>query len=130
MSSPLLLFAFLCISPFFVSDGSVCQRVDVRIWDGDSFTVDFDRTSKNIRIENIDAPEMKGRCGFENRLARRSKRRLGALLSGAKLELYGDRMDRYGRFLVRVLVDDLDVGEVLIDEGLARKWVGFRKPWC
>jgi len=40
------------------------------------------------------------------------------------------RKDKYGRTLARVSVDDVDLGEALIKEGLARKWEGKRGPWC
>lgn len=42
----------------------------------------------------------------------------------------GRMKDRYGRTLGRVLVDGVDVGELLISEGLARRWDGRRHPWC
>lgn len=36
--------------------------------------------------------------------------------------------DKYGRTLARVLVDGRDIGEILIEEGLARPSKGKREP--
>lgn len=99
--------------------------------DGDTIIID----REHIRIANIDAPEIHhSKCDAEFRLGNAAKARMQALISGGKVEIVrgdnGRMKDRYGRSLGRVLVDGKDVGEILIAEGLARRWDGKRHPWC
>lgn len=46
------------------------------------------------------------------------------------LESGGRDSDRYGRKLRIVTRGGESVGDVLIGEGLARRWEGARRPWC
>jgi endonuclease YncB( thermonuclease family) len=38
--------------------------------------------------------------------------------------------DRYGRRLAVVERGGASIGQMLVDEGLARRWEGRRRPWC
>jgi endonuclease YncB( thermonuclease family) len=39
--------------------------------------------------------------------------------------------DRYGRYLVRLDVDGVDIAETLLAEGFARRYAGGRRAnWC
>ena len=38
--------------------------------------------------------------------------------------------DQYGRKLRMVTRDGRSIGEVLVGEGLARRWEGSRRSWC
>lgn len=40
------------------------------------------------------------------------------------------RHDRYGQVVARVPVDGRDLGETVMDEGLAQAWRGRRGQWC
>lgn len=101
--------------------------------DGDTFDIGVER----VRIANIDAPETKSaKCDAERRLGEVAKRRLQELLSSPGFEIErgdpksGRAKDRYGRTLATAYVDGVDVGSILIEEGLARPWRGKREPWC
>ena len=86
-----------------------------------------------IRVADIDAPETHpARCAYEAELGDRATRRLRQLLNGGAVSLAPiDRdEDRYNRQLRIVLVDGQSVGERLVDEGLARRYAGGRRPWC
>jgi endonuclease YncB( thermonuclease family) len=89
-----------------------------------------------IRVENIDAPETGGRarCAAERRLGNLAKRRAHELLDVSEVDVVfvpGKRLkDRYGRSLGRIVVTGRDLGEILVAEGLARRWNGKRRPWC
>lgn len=112
-------------------EGFSCQTARLRVWDGDTFIVDRSGLEpEKIRIQNIDAPEIEGRCTFEADLAQRSKNRLGALLASGKVAVHPTKLDRYGRRLATVTGAAGDVGEALISEHLARRWDGARHPWC
>ena len=97
--------------------------------DGDTIWLGGDK----IRVADIDAPETHdARCAREQALGDRATRRLAQLLGAGAVSLRRvDRdRDRYGRKLRIVLVDGRSVGEALVDEGLARRYAGRRRPWC
>ena len=39
-----------------------CEPTEVRVWDGDSIRLSTTRQAEAVRIFNIDAPEIDGRC--------------------------------------------------------------------
>jgi endonuclease YncB( thermonuclease family) len=89
------------------------------IIDGDTFALGSER----VRILNIDAPETRGaRCERELVLGLKAKERLAGLLRAGSVDIVRDGEDRYSRTLARVSVGGLDVGSVLVGEGLALPW--------
>jgi micrococcal nuclease len=97
--------------------------------DGDTFWM----AGEKIRIADIDTPETHpSRCALEATLGDRATLRLQALLNGGPVTLVtADRdTDRYGRKLRTVERDGVSLGDILVDEGLARRWTGRRQPWC
>lgn len=96
--------------------------------DGDTLRCGEER----VRLSAIDAPEMRGRCAREARLARRARDRLDELVSGGVV-LRREGRDRYGRTLASATDRrGRDVAEVLMEEGLARPYVRGRgrQSWC
>ncbi len=98
--------------------------------DGDTIWLDGEK----IRMADIDAPETEqAKCASERALGNQATRRLMALLNSGtvSIESAGDRdTDQYGRSLRIVMVDGRSAGDVLVSEGLARRWTGNRRPWC
>ncbi|WP_292113666.1 thermonuclease family protein [Mesorhizobium sp.] len=101
--------------------------------DGDTVIID----RHHIRIANIDAPEIhQYKCETELRLGLLAKRRMAELLEEGPIVVHqgdptsGRRIDRYGRMLATIEIGGEDVGEILIAEGLARRWTGRRRTWC
>lgn len=104
---------------------------------GDSCVIDGDTIRYNgsrIRIEDIDAPEThEPRCASELALGQRATRRLLDLINAGPFEIVytgGRNLDRYGRELRRLVRGGKSLGEILVEEGLARRWDGARHPWC
>ena len=102
-----------------------------RAIDGDTIVID----GETIRVANIDTPEIRhAQCDAELRLGQVAKRRVAELIGAGTITIIrgdnGRMTDKYGRSLGRVLVDGRDVGEMLVAEGLARRWDGRRHPWC
>ncbi|WP_332310943.1 thermonuclease family protein [Novosphingopyxis sp. YJ-S2-01] len=93
--------------------------------DGDTAWVNGEK----IRLANIDAPEIRGKCSSERALAIAARNRLATLLRPG-FQIHRTGTDRYGRTLARITVDGVDVGRVLVVEGLAREWTSRREPWC
>lgn len=107
--------------------------------DGDTFGAhvlvsDDINVDVRVRIANIDAPEIHGRCEFETMLAHRARDRLAELLPiGEFVDLTDIRDDKYlGRIDARVIhAKHGDVGRVMMTENLARKYDGgHRDGWC
>ena len=107
-----------------------CEPAEIRVWDGDSIRLGAGHQTEAVRIFNIDAPEIEGQCAYETDLALQSKIRLAELLKGQRIEILHQGTDRYGRTLAAIRVEGRDVGDILVDEGLARTWAGRREPWC
>lgn len=89
---------------------------------------------ERIRLADINAPEKHDpRCAREAALAERATHRLLALLNAGPVRIAtaGDRdRDRYGRKLRVLERDGRSLGDMLIAEGLARRWSGGRRSWC
>ncbi len=113
---------------FTVCSGAV--RVNCVV-DGDTFWY----AGRKIRIADINTPEVsEPACASEAKLGRRATYRLLALLNEGpfSLEPGGDGRDRdkYGRLLRNVERGGSSLGHVLVSEGLAERWKGYRGEWC
>ena len=88
----------------------------------------------SIRLVGFGTPEtFYADCANEKARGDAATARLRQLISAAgTLQLFiQDERDRYGRGLGSLLVDGQDVGDVLISEGLARRYSGGRRRgWC
>lgn len=100
---------------------------DLRATDGDSVR----DGARRLRLANIDAPELRGRCPAETELAHRARDYLARRLGEGPIIIHPlGRRDRYGRELVTVRVGGSDVGDEMVARGLARRWEGKRRGWC
>ena len=112
----------------FTFCGGLSQRYCVV--DGD--TIRFAGTK--IRVEDIDTPEIHDyKCEQELKRGLRAKSRLLELVNEGPFKIVsngGDDVDQYGRKLRRLMRNGLSLGELLIDEGLARRYAGGRRSWC
>ncbi len=104
---------------------------------GENCVVDGDTiwlAGEKIRLADIDAPETHpARCPKEAELGKAATLRLQALLNtgGVTLRTLRRDRDRYGRMLRIVEVRGVSAGEILVREGLARRYSGGRRqPWC
>ncbi|TBF89122.1 thermonuclease family protein [Rhizobium leguminosarum] len=118
------------VSAIVCFSAAACAPQNVIVIDGDTIVVQ----GEHIRLEGINAPELKGKCREEKVRALRARSRLAQLLTDAKIDIERDGFDRYRRTLALVAVEGEAVGDVLMREGLARKWVqqygGQAEPWC
>lgn len=117
--------------PALLCEQASCSPVTLLVWDGDSFILRDERGGREkIRIENIDAPEIDGRCAAERAAAVKARNELARLLKGGRIKVVRSKLDRYGRQLARVVSDDGDVGDHLVEQDLARRWDSWRASWC
>jgi micrococcal nuclease len=88
-----------------------------------------------IRIEGIDAPELRGRNECERALAKRSREHLAHLIAGKTLQIDRVRPDKYGRMLGRVFAEEAGILWIaaadMLDAHMARPYYGSaRREWC
>lgn len=87
-----------------------------------------------VRIADIDAPEVfSHQCDAERALGEAAARRLLELVNAGPFEMRPwDHRDEdvYGRKLRVLMRDGVSLGQVLVEEGLAREWDGARRGWC
>ncbi len=94
--------------------------------DGDTFWLNGEK----IRLNSIDAPEVKGKCSHETRLAAKATQRLAQILSHQAFTIERSGVDRFGRTLASVAGSAGEAGHILVREGLARPWKGHKEVWC
>lgn len=118
--------------------GSVDVSEITSVYDADTFRANIagwppvvgERMS--VRVNGVDAPEMRGKCPEEKAGARRAKAHTVAALRGAqRIELRNIRRGKYFRLLADVYIDGESLAASLISAGHARPYGGgTRRGWC
>lgn len=98
--------------------------------DGDTVRLAGER----IRLTGFDAPETyRAECVAERAQGEAATARLRELIGQASHATltYLPRQDQYGRDLARLSLDGHNVADIMVREGLARRYGGGqRRPWC
>jgi len=102
------------------------------VYDGDTVAIACGQDVQTARLVGFDTPEARDPgCTAEATHAAKATARLRALSRSGDVTFSGSDFDRYGRLLVTMRIDGVDVGETLIDEGLAVSYTGgTRINWC
>lgn len=111
--------------------GQKRSTTETCVVDGDTLWLD----GVKIRLEGFDTPEPQTAiCGgrAEVELAHRASDRLVELLNGNVWEIQYHGLDstREKRRLATISIAGRDVGDILIEEGLARSWPDGKEWWC
>ena len=86
-----------------------------------------------IRITGIDTPEThQPKCAAEAKLGAAATRRMLQLVNAGPftLQSINHDEDRYGRKLRILTRGGKSLGDILVEEGLARFYKGGRRSWC
>jgi micrococcal nuclease len=101
----------------------------LKVVDGDTIDAMIDLgfsvwVKKRIRLYGIDAPETRTRNLEEKARGFQTKERLVELLekSDNKFVLVSHGVGKYGRCLGTILINDTDINQLLIKEGLAEEY--------
>ncbi len=100
--------------------------VRARIWLGQD-------VETRIRLDGVDAPEIKGKCEAERRMAVDARDRVADLAAAGRVILRNIQYGKYaGRVVARVeTLDGRDFSVALLGAGLARAYDGRRREsWC
>jgi micrococcal nuclease len=95
-------------APFF-------QAKVVRVIDGDTIEIQQKMKTQRVRIWGIDTPEWDQRYGAQSSQFTRS------LVTEKDVQVVSKAVDKYGRLVAVIMMDNINVGEELIKSGLA--WV-------
>lgn len=95
--------------------------------DGDTFWYQ----GTKIRLLDIDAPEVEGRCANERQLAQAATVEFTRLLNTGLVRVAFDGQDQYRRHLAQIWVREGEIGTAMLAAGLAEPF-GQRgpAPWC
>ncbi|MEP9387722.1 thermonuclease family protein [Mesorhizobium sp. KR9-304] len=97
--------------------------------DGDTFWL----AGVKIRVADVNTPEVSDpACAAEAALGARATRRLLSLLNAGPFEVRRGWRDEdvYGRKLRTLYRNGESIGEILVAEGLAHEWRGYKQDWC
>ncbi len=103
----------------------------VSVYDGDTIKCVFPLNDKfykwNCRINGIDTPEIRTRSKLEKEMGYKARDFLREKILKKMVEIHCGEFDKYGRLLVNIKLDNQDMSELLIKEGLAFRYDGGTK---
>jgi len=110
----------------------------VSVYDADTFRVNIKGwpavvgLSMPVRVNGIDAAEIRGKCLKEKALAKQARLFTVNFLKGGTVELHNITRGKYFRFAADVFVNEKSLGDALIKAGHARPYDGKSKRdgWC
>jgi micrococcal nuclease len=115
-----VIFLLVLPCPVWAWSGKV-----IGVADGDTITVLRDKQPQKIRLYGIDCPEKRQPFG------KRAKQFTSKLVFGKLVDIEPVAIDRYGRTVAFVRVENITVNEELIREGLGWVYVRYCKlPLC
>ena len=101
----------------------------IRVIDGDTVDAMIDLgfdiwIKKRIRLYGIDTPETRTRDLKEKNAGIAAKNRLETIMKecGSEFVLQSHGVGKYGRCLGTILINDNNINELLVKEGLAKKY--------
>ena len=121
------------------SFGDYQNPIYVRNYDGDTITFNLPNLHPiigekiSVRVNGIDTPEIKGNCEKEKYDAQQAKEMVADILKNAEqITLKNIERGKYFRIAANVLVDGEDLGDMLVEAGVAVKYDGGKKShkWC
>jgi len=107
-----------------VKDGDTIL-LDVQLWPGLEQEI-------SLRLDGINTPEKRGSPDCEKIEAQKAADFTSRFVAGGWVTLTDVRLGKYaGRALGKISVDGVDLGQALLDAGLAREYHGgARGAWC
>ena len=125
----MLAAALLVAAVALRSWGGAADRFPVvSVVDGDTVKVRMGGRVESVRLIGIDAPEI----GADQCFGPESSAQASELLGGKAVRLEFDesqgRLDRYGRLLAYVWIDDVHVNEWMLRHGYAREFT-YSSPY-
>jgi len=106
----------------------------IKVYDGDTITIASTLPYPNspiyrfsVRFAGIDTAEIKGKTTEERDLAIKSRDILHLKIYGKMVQLKNVSLEKYGRILADVYLDDLHINTWMLEHGFAVKYAGGTK---
>jgi micrococcal nuclease len=103
----------------------------VNVYDGDTVKLVFPYQGQiyrwNCRLDGIDTPEMRTKIKKEKDLAIKGRDYLRGLILNKLVQVKCGEFDKYGRTLVRITYNGIDVNTSLVTNGYANLYDGGTK---
>lgn len=106
----------------------------IKCYDADTITIasklPYDESPLyrlSVRLNGIDAPEIKGKCVEEKEVAKQARDFVSNLVLNKYVRLENVESEKYGRILADVYIGDVHLNEILIKERYAVKYDGGSK---
>lgn len=107
----------------------------IKVYDGDTITIASKINVNNVinmyrfsvRLNGIDCPEIKGKTDTEKQCAILAKEEMHKLVFGKIVYLKNVKMEKYGRLLADVYVNDVHINQYMLDKKLAVPYEGKTK---
>lgn len=112
----------------FSLDGMTFDAKVVDVYDGDTATLVFkfyDYYKWKCRLDGIDTPELK--TGNNKEDAVKARNYLRSIILNKIVKISCGTFDKYGRLLVRIVHDDIDINNLMITHGYAKSYSGGTK---
>ena len=134
--SIVLLFAS---SVYAKSFGDYEGAIYLRNYDGDTITFNLPDLHPivgekiAIRVNDIDTPEIRGKCAKEKYDAKQAKQMVADILKEAEtITLRNMKRGKYFRIAADIIIDGESLGDILVEAGVAVHYNGGKKThkWC
>ena len=93
----------------------------LRVKDGDTYVLGTGARIFTVRLKNVDAPESKQNGGIE------AKRFVDSLILNKTVKYFGTGIDRYGRVIVNININDKRLDSLIIGAGLGWQYITYNK---
>lgn len=112
----------------------ITEGIVVKVYDGDTITIvaklPYDESPLykiSVRINGINCAEIKGKNDDEKQCAQIAKIEVSNMILHRKVELRNVQSEKYGRMLADVFIDNINIGEHLLNAKLAVSYDGGTK---
>lgn len=141
------MFSFLKNNSNYMEDGTNIKMEDtveftfpikggrvIKCYDADTITIasklpynESPLYRLSVRLNGIDAPEIKGKSEEEKEVAKQARDFVSNLVLNKYVRLENVESEKYGRILADVYIGDVHVNELLVKERYAVKYDGGTK---
>lgn len=112
----------------------ITEGLCIKVYDGDTITIaarlPYNKSPLyrfSVRLRDIDTPEMRGKSEKEKQDARKAQQVLSDLVLHKRVYLKNVDVEKYGRILAHVYVDNINLSTFMLNSKLAVPYDGGKK---
>lgn len=108
------------------------DAIVTNVVDGDTLDLNVDLgfniyTNIRVRLAGIDTAEMNSSNAENRDRGKQAKALLVDMINGKKVFVHSHKRDKFGRYLVDLYLDDKNINNILLENGLAVLYFGGKK---